>query len=122
GVLSPPRAANARKVPWVGALRGYAAAINASANGLSFQYKLDTTGAALTTSQLPIASGSATPSLAGGLPIQVGLRDPSQVFAFVEGAQQTAIPAKYAAFLSRQAAVRRKTGVDLNSLAKLMTG
>src|SRR5205823_14772537 len=63
GVLSTPRAANARKVPWVGALRGYAAAINASANGLSFQYKLDTTGAALTTSQLPIASGSATPSL-----------------------------------------------------------
>src|SRR5437764_1204825 len=68
GVLSQPRAAKARRVPWVAALRGYAASINASSSGLTLQYKLDTSGAPLSSSQLPIASGLATPSLAGALP------------------------------------------------------
>jgi hypothetical protein len=122
GVLSTPRAATARRVPWVSALRGYAAAINASANGLSFQYKLDTTGGQLSSSQLPFAGGSAAPSLAGTMPIQFGLRDPAQVARFVEAAEQAAAPGKYSDFATRQAAVRRKTGVDLNTLIGLLTG
>jgi hypothetical protein len=122
GVLSQPRAAKARRVPWVSALRGYAASINASSSGLTLQYKLDTSGAPLSASQLPIASGPATPSLAGSLPITAGLRNPTQLVAFAESAQQASNPKKYSQFVSRQARLRRATGVDDSSLLRLLTG
>jgi Protein of unknown function (DUF3352) len=121
-VLSAPSAAKARRVPWVGAFRGYAAAVSASSSGLTFRYRLDTTGAPLTASQLPLATGTTTPSLAGTRPITVGIHDPAQMAAFIEGAEQASSPATYAAFVKRQAAVRARTGADLNSLLKLLTG
>jgi hypothetical protein len=122
GVLSNPSAASARSVPWVGAIRGYAAAVSASSSGISFQYRIDTTGATLNSSQVPIAAGSTAPSLAGTMPIVVGVHDPSQVVSFVRAAVQTASPAGYAKFLAREATIKKKTGVELNSLTSLLTG
>jgi hypothetical protein len=122
GVLSSASSAKSRRVPWVAALRGYAASVTASASGLSFQYRLDTSGGALTPAQLPVAAGTTAPSLAGSLPITVGIKDPAQIFTFAENAEQLSSPAGYAAFQKRQAAVRAKTGVDLTSLVKLLTG
>jgi hypothetical protein len=121
-VLSTPSAAKARRVPWVAALRGYAAAISATSSGLTFQYRLDTTGTTLTSTQLPFAAGSTPPNLAGTLPITVAIHNPSQIAAFLESAEQVSAPASYAKFLKRQAAVRGKTGADLNSLLRLLTG
>lgn len=92
GVLSTPRAAKARSVPWVGAIRGYGAAISATPSGLTFQYRVDTSGGSLSPSQLPIASGSSAPSFAGAMPITVALNDPAQVFSFAEAAEQSASP------------------------------
>jgi hypothetical protein len=122
GVLSQPSAAKARRVPWVAALQGYGVSINAGASGLTMQYRLDTSGATLTAAQLPIATGTAPPSLAGDLPIDFGIRDPAQAVSFVLSTQQATSPASYAAYLARQAALRAKTGVDLNSLLSLLTG
>jgi hypothetical protein len=121
-VLSSPSAAKARQVPWVKALRGYGVSISANATGLNFQYRLDTSGASLTDSQLPIAPGTAAPGLAGSLPIGVGIKDPSQIVKFVVSAEQLTSPAKYAAFLKRQAAAKAKTGVNLVELLGLVTG
>jgi hypothetical protein len=121
-VLSTASSAKARAIPWVAALRGYGAAISATASGLTFQYHLDTTGASLNGSQLPFAPGSAAPSLIASAPISVGIHDPAQIFAFVEGAEQATNPAKYAKFLKRQAALKAKTGTDLNSFLQLLTG
>ncbi len=121
-VLSTPSAAKARRVPWVAAFRGYAAAVSASASGLTFHYRLDTTGAPLTSAQLPFATGSSAPGLAGTLPITVGIHDPAQIAAFVEAAEQATSPVSYGTFLKRQAAVRAKTRVDLNSLVRLLSG
>jgi hypothetical protein len=121
-VLSSPRAATARQIPWVAALRGYAASISASTSGISLQYKLDTTGAQLTSSQLPFAGGSTAPGFAGSMPIVFAIRDPSQVAAFLESTEQETSPAQYRAFLARQATARRKTGADLNTLLGLFTG
>jgi hypothetical protein len=122
GALSSPSSAKARSVPWVAAIRGYAVSISATSTGLTLQYRVDTSGSTLSTSQLPIASGTTPPSLAGDLPIDVGIRDPAQVISFVEAAEQATSPAAYAAFLRRQEAVRTKTGVDLNSLLSQLTG
>jgi hypothetical protein len=121
-VLSQSSVAQARQVPWVNALRGYGVSISAQATGLTFRYRLDTSGQTLTESQLPIAPGTSPPGLAGSLPISVGVKDPSRVVKFIEDAERIASPAKYAAFTARQAAARAKTGVDLNSLLSLLTG
>jgi hypothetical protein len=121
-ILSQPSAANARQIPWVAALRGYAATVSASSSGLTFNYRLDTTGASLTSSQLPFAPGTTAPALAGDLPITVGIHDPAQIATFIESAAQTTSPGGYGKFLRNQAAIRRKTGADLNDIVKLMTG
>jgi hypothetical protein len=121
-VLSMPSAAKAQSVPWVAALRGYAASINENSQGLTFQYRLDTTGRSLSEPDLPIASGSTAPSFAGTAPIVAAVRDPAQIFTFAENAERATNPAQYQRFAKRQAAVRSKTGVDLTSLIKLATG
>lgn len=121
-VLAQPSAAKARQVPWVGALRGYGVAISANATGLTVQYRLDTSGATLSESELPIAAGSTSPGLAGSLPISVGVKDPSQIVKFFEQAEALTSPASYAAFTKREAALRAKTGVDLNTVLDLLTG
>jgi hypothetical protein len=104
--------AKAKRVPWVAALRGYGVSIGASPTGLSLRYRLDTGGAVLTTTQLPIAAGASPPGLAGNQPIQVGLRDPAATLRFALDAEQHSSPARYAADLAHMAAVRRRTGVD----------
>jgi hypothetical protein len=121
-VLAKPSAAKARQVPWVAALRGYATSISADSSGLTFQYRLYTTGRPLTPAQLPLAPAATPPSLAGTLPISAGIEDPAHIVAFAEAAEQASSPAGYAKFLKRQATIRAKTGVDLNSLLKLATG
>ncbi len=122
GVLSKPSAAKAHMVPWVAAIRSYGAAITASSSGVNFQYRLDTGGGSLNSAQVPIAAGSTAPSLAGTMPIVVGIHDPSQIVSFAEAAERAASPAGHAKFVARQAAVKKRTGVDLNSLASLLTG
>ena len=122
GVLSRPSAAKARRVPWVAALRGYAAAITANSSGLTFRYRLDTSGAPLTSSQLPVAEGTSAPALAGTDPIIGAVTDPAHAIKFLEAAEQLTSPSRYAAFEKRQANVRRRTGVDLNDLPSMLTG
>jgi hypothetical protein len=121
-VLSTNRAAKARSVPWVGAVHGYAASINATGGGISFQYRVDTGGRALSSAQLPIAAGTGAPSLAGSLPITVGIADPAQIATFAEGADQITSPAGWAKYQKRQAAAKAKTGFDLDDLLKQLTG
>ncbi len=75
GVLSAPRAAQGRRIPWVAALRGYGASIDAGNSGLSIRFHLDTSGARLSASQLPIAGGSAAASLASSSPISTAVHD-----------------------------------------------
>jgi hypothetical protein len=122
GVLSSSRASQAQQIPWVAAIRGYGASISASGSGLTFSYRVDTGGRSLSASQLPIAPGSSAPSFAGGGPIAFALNNPAQLVTFVENAEQSTSPSKYSQFQRRQSALRSKTGADLNSLLKLLTG
>lgn len=127
GVLAQPSAAKARQVPWVAAIRSYAASISASSTGLNFSYRLDTTrpdatGRSLTDDQVPIATGTTPPNLVTALPIAIGLQDPAHIFSFAEEVEQITNPAQWAKFEKRQAQIRAKTGVDLTSLFKLATG
>jgi len=121
-VLSTPSAGSARKIPWVAAIRAYALSLTASSAGVSAHFTVDTSGASLTGSELPIASGTAAPELAGTLPIAIGVRDPVQTIDFTEAVEQSIDPTKYAKFVRRENAAKRKTGYDLNTFASLLTG
>jgi len=122
GALSTPASATARKVPWVAAIRSYAASISAGSSGLTAQFRIDTSGGSLTTSELPISSGTTAPDLAGTLPITVGLRDPAQSFDFILAALQAADPTTYSQFVKGDNAAKSKTGYDLQTFAALLTG
>jgi hypothetical protein len=122
GVLSQPSAAAARKVPWVAALRAYAVTLAANSSGLAFTYRLDTTGGSLTAAQVPFASGTGSPNLTPTTPIAAGIENPAHVVQFIESVGQITDPAGYAKFQRHQAALRAKTGVDLNSLVQLLSG
>jgi len=121
-VLSAPSAAAARRIPWVAAIRGYAASVSVTSAGLSVQFRLDTSGASLSGSELPISSGTAAAQLSGTLPTAVGVRDGAQTLSFAESVERSVDPASYARFMGRENAAKRKTGYDLNTFAALLTG
>jgi hypothetical protein len=121
-VLAEPGAATARRIPWVAALRGYAATFSTSRTGVTLSFHLSTDSSALSASQLPIANGSGSPSVVGALPIQLGIRDPAQIVDFIESASQATSAHGYAKFLRQEAALRRRTGVDLQALVSQLTG
>ena len=104
------------RLPWLRCLD------QRDSSGLTFSYRLDTTGASLTEAEVPFATGTTAPQLTNGLPISAGIQNPAHIAQFAESAEQAASPAGYAKFQSREATVRRKTGADLNSLIKLLTG
>jgi hypothetical protein len=122
GVLSTPKAALARRIPWIAAIKSYSASIDAGAGGLTIRYHVDTTGRQVSSSQLPIAAGPQAPSLAGTLPIQTGLRGLSQSLRFTEAAFRAAAPGQYSTFTRRVSKLKQRTGFDLNTFIGLLTG
>ncbi len=117
-----PSAAQARQVPWVAAIKGYGASIDATQKSVTIHYHIDTSGRSLSTSQLPIASGATPPGFAGGLPILAGVRGPAQTINFVEATERLTQPQSYASFLERQSKLKRQAGFDLNALVAMLTG
>ena len=117
-----PRASSALRVPWVASIRGYGVSIGAASSGVTVSYHVDTSGSTLTAAQLPLSSAAGAPELPTGFPVVAGLRDPQHLIGFVESAEQVAAPAKWASFQRRQAALRAKTGADINQLLHQLTG
>ena len=120
--LAQPRAAQARKVPWVAALRGYGATVSATGTRVSVRFHLDTTGRALTAAQLPIAAGPAAPGLAGVLPVAAGLRDPAQLWQFVIAAERAISPGSYAALVREERRARAYDGFDVERFVAMLSG
>ena len=122
GVLATPQAAKASGVPWVGAITRYGASISATQGAMTIRYHVSTTGKPLTVSQLPIASGSSAPGVAGNLPVGVGIRDPTQIIDFFVDAVRRTDPAQYAQYQRQTASLKRRSGVDITSLGKMLNG
>jgi hypothetical protein len=121
-VLATPQAAKARQVPWVAAIKGYAVSISPTSNGVSLDWKVDTTGRQLTNAQLPLAAGSTAPALAAREPGSFGVRDPAQIVTFVESALQAADPTTYEQFQAALGALRRGFGIDATGALAQLTG
>jgi hypothetical protein len=121
-LLATPQTATARRIPWVAAIKGYAVAISPTSNGMSLDWKVDTTGRQLTAAQLPLAAGSAAPALASGEPGSFGVRDPAQIATFVESALQAADPTASAQFQAALGALRNGFGIDVTGALGQLTG
>ncbi len=111
GVLAKPSAAKARLVPWVAAIRSYAASLSVTDRGITASYRIDTSGAKLSAGQLPLPLGSTAPSVSGQAPVAVGIKQLSHVIAFGEAVAQAVDPAGYAKTIKQGA----QEGIDLNS-------
>ena len=120
--LSTPQAAQARRIPWVAAIKGYGAAINLARGAMTIQFHLDTTGRSLSSAQLPIATGASPPGVAANAPVQMGLRDLTQSIEFAESAAQAADPAQYATFAKRVSSLKSRAGFDLNTFVAMLSG
>jgi hypothetical protein len=121
-VLSTPSAAKARQVPWVAAITGYAASVTTEENETAIRFHLATTGRPLSVSQLPIASGLTGPQTVDTLPIALGIRDPQQIVSFILDTIRRTKPAEYAKYLRQAAAFKKKSGIDVDTVMKQMTG
>ena len=121
-LLATPQAATARRIPWVAAIKGYAVAISATSDGMSLDWKVDTTGRQLSAAQLPLAAGSAAPALVSGEPGSFGIRDPAQIATFALSAVQAADPTAASQFQAAEGALRRGFGIDVTGALGQLTG
>jgi hypothetical protein len=119
--LSLPQAAQAHKIPWVAAIKGYGVTVDGDQKNAIVHFRIDTTGQALRPDELPIASGATAPSLAGDMSIQAGIRDPAQIWKFLLTATKAASPHDYQSILKGEAKAKRE-GVDVDQFANSLTG
>jgi hypothetical protein len=96
--------------------------MSSTQNTMRITYHVATTGKTLLVSQLPIASGTSSPGIAGTLPIALGIRDPEQIIAFIADAIQRTEPAQWAKYRRQAAALEKRSGVDIASLGQMLTG
>ena len=125
GVLDTPRAAMARKVPWVAAIDGYGVSLGGSTQtDARFSFRLNTGAHSLSAAQLPFAAGTRTPTLANspGTPIAVSLRDPAQIWTFLQSAEHSADPAAYAKLTAKEQTAGRRAGTNIPAFLSSLTG
>lgn len=91
-LLGSGRAAAAKKVPWVGALRTFGSTVTSASDGVVIDFRAKTEGS-LSSSQLPIASGSASPPVVRrSNEVGIGLGNPAQTVKFAEQALEASSP------------------------------
>jgi hypothetical protein len=113
-VLRGPATAQARRVPWVAALRDYAFTAEAGHDGITVRGRVRADGKDLTDADSPIATGEATTKVARVPTPAVGLRDVSHLLEFAQRAAQTVSPSQFSDFERAKATIGAASGVDLD--------
>jgi hypothetical protein len=109
-VRTSPRAAQARRIPWVAALGSLGFSVRAEDRDVAVDFKLKSDRAKLSPGQLPLAAGGGAPSiLRTPGEISIGVRDPGQVADFVLGATKAASPQ----FEAGRRQLEQAVGIDL---------
>ena len=109
-VRTSPRAAQARRIPWVAALGSLGFSARAEDQGMAVDFNLKSDRAKLTRDQLPLAAGGgATSVVRRPGEISIGVRDPGQVADFALGAAKAASPQ----FEAGRRQLEQAVGIDL---------
>jgi hypothetical protein len=110
-----PGTATAQKVKWVAALRTGGFALSSQNDGLAIDFNIKTDPSQLSDSDLPIASGEASPPVsAKGSEIGVGIRGLDQTEHFAESVAQVVSPASYADFVRAKRQLNSRLGLNLD--------
>jgi hypothetical protein len=109
-----PKAATARKVKWLAALRTFGATASAEDDGIAWQFRVKTEGD-LTDRDLPLAAGAeSAPVVRRAGEVGIGIRNPAQVITFGEAVSRVTDPRGFARFQREKKSAGRKLGIDID--------
>jgi hypothetical protein len=112
-IASSPGSAQARKIKYVSALRDLGFTLAAKSNSVAVNFQTKTEG--LSDSDLPIASGtSSAPVIKRPAEVNLGIRDPQQIYNFVISSLQAANPQQFGQLTAGKQQIGRKLGVDID--------
>jgi Protein of unknown function (DUF3352) len=109
-----PDTQDARKVEWIRALRTFGLTASVEDDAADVEFNLKAEGE-LTDEDLPLAAGDEAPSVVRQEgEIAFGIRDPSQIVTFFEGALQAVEPQTFGDYETGKRAMSQRLGVDLD--------
>jgi hypothetical protein len=109
-----PDTEDARKVDWIRALRTFGLTASVEDDAAHVEFNLKAEGD-LTDEDLPLAAGDEAPSVVRQEgEIAFGIRDPSQIVTFFEGALQAVEPQTSGDYETGKRAISQRLGVDLD--------
>lgn len=112
-LASSPGSAQARKIKYVNSLRHLGFTVGAKSNSLAVDFQTKTEG--LTQSDLPIASGtSSAPVIKRPAEVNLGIRDPRQIYNFVISSLQATNPQQFGQLTAGKQQIGQKLGVDID--------
>jgi hypothetical protein len=122
-LTSDPGSVDARKVKWIGALRGLGLTATAKDDAVDVDFRLKTEGD-LSDEDLPIAPGEeAPPVIKREGEIGLGIRDLAHIVRFAENAGQAIDPAGFGDYARAKKTIDTQLGVSLDDdLVGQMTG
>jgi hypothetical protein len=114
-IESDPDSRQALKVPWVAALEDFGLAASVESDRIGVDFKVGTDSGKISDKDLPVASGDSAPSVVE-VPgeVNIGLRDPRQVYEFAQRAGQAANPSDYGQFQQAKRQISQKLGVSID--------
>jgi hypothetical protein len=109
-----PDTEDARRVDWIRALRTFGLTASVEDDAAHVEFNLKAEGD-LTDEDLPLAAGDEAPSVVRQEgEIAFGIRDPSQIVTFFEGALQAVEPQTSGDYETGKRAISQRLGVDLD--------
>jgi hypothetical protein len=109
-----PDTEDARKVDWIRALRTFGLTASVEDDAADVEFNLKAEGD-LTDEDLPLAAGDEAPSVVRQEgEVAFGIRDPSQIVTFFEGALQAVEPQSFGDYETGKRAISQRLGVDLD--------
>ena len=114
-ITGSPGTQTARKIKWVAALRTVGFTLSSRNDGLAVDFDAKTDPSQLSDSDLPIASGDASPPVSTSAgEIGVGVRGLDQTERFAESVAQVVSPASYSSFARSKKQLSSQLGVDVD--------
>jgi Protein of unknown function (DUF3352) len=109
-----PDTRDARKVDWIRALRTFGLTASVEDDAADVEFNLKAEGD-LTDEDLPLAAGEEAPAVVRqDGEIAFGIRDPSQIVTFFEGALQAVEPQTFGDYETGKSVISQRLGVDLD--------
>ena len=109
-----PETEDARKVGWIRALRTFGLTASVEDDAADVEFNLKAEGD-LTDEDLPLAAGDEAPAVVRQEgEVAFGIRDPSQIVTFFEGALQAVEPQTFGDYETGKRAISQRLGVDID--------